>query len=139
MYIARHIFINIYASIPQTLVVMEISPTPGLSTQTICAALSGFSLFVCVFVSLLLFIELIFCDPIMIIDGYAESPLSPGSLTACSVGRLTASVDSLYNPDLVLRYTRQVMMFTTVAPGMPMLHRITNGTELTWKRIKKSR
>jgi len=109
-----------------------------ISYQTICVSLSGFSLLVCVFVSLL-FIELILCDPIMIIDGYAESPLSPGSLTACSVGRLTASVDSLYNPDLVLRYTRQVMMFTIVAPGMPMLHRITNGTELTWKRIKKSR
>jgi len=92
-----------------------------------------------VFVSPRLSIMLLPGDLIKLIGGYAESPLLPSGLEACSVGRLTASVDSLYNPDLVLRYTRQVMMFMTVTLGMPILHRITTGTELTWKRIKKSR
>jgi len=104
------------------------------STQTICVALSGFPLLVCMFVSPLLSTELI-----IVTDGYAESSPFPGRRANCSGGRLISFVDSLYNPDLVLRYTRQVMMFTTVTFGIPMLHRINTGTELMWKRIKKSR
>ena len=92
-----------------------------------------------VFISPRLSIMLLSGDLIKLIGGYGESPLLPSGLGACSVGRLTASVDSLYNPDLVLRYTRQVMMFMTVTLGMPILHRINIDIELTWKRIKKSR
>jgi len=105
------------------------------STQTICVTLSGFPLLVCIFVSPLLSTELI-----IVTDGYTgESPPFPGRRANCSGGRLISFVDSLYNPDLVLRYTRQVMIFTTVTFGIPMLHRINTGTELMWKRIKKSR
>ena len=46
---------------------------PPLSTQTICVALSVFSLLGCMFVSPLLSTELL-----IVTDGYTESPLFPG-------------------------------------------------------------